>query len=154
MRFFVRADSPIPDRRRWIVEQLQALSRAGAIDGYRTESWPQCVSLDDYRDQPTDPVLEIITQIESWAEREGVGISPPFVVRTQNWDVTDELDRQIRTPHLGLAIFESGKLAQFYPHHDDEGVRTVADGLERLTESLEAETGTSDSTGEIQEVHR
>lgn len=154
VRFFVRADSPVPEQRRRVIDQLDRLCANGSIASYTTETWPRSVSLDDYRGQPTDPVLEMITDIESWADREGVSVNPPIDVRTHEWKITGELDKQLTTPHMGLAIFEDDELRRFYPHRTDEEVRTVADGLEHLGDTAEEPRPTRDRSEEVLEAHR
>lgn len=152
VRFFVRADSPVPAQRRRVIDQLERLCANGSIDSYTTEMWPGSVSLDDYQGQPADPVLETITDIEAWADREGVSVSPPIEVRTQEWTVTGEVDRQLTTPHMGLAIFEESELRGFYPHRVEDEVRTIADGLERLggpTEELRTTRERPDTVLEV-----
>ena len=154
VKFFVRADSPVSAQRRRVIDRLDQLCADGRIGSYTTEMWPSSVSLDDYRDQPTDPVLETLTDIESWADREGVSVNPPIDVRTQKWKLTGELDKKLTTPHMGLAVFEKDELRMFYPHRDDDEARTVADGLKRLGGTAEELHATRERAEEVLEAHR
>lgn len=135
--FYVQSDSAVPERRRKIVSQLADLDAEEAIGSYSCEYWPKAVCLDELEGRKEDEVVEAYNDIREWAESEGASVSPPFDVRTYQWEVTGGRDKRLHTPHMGLAIFEQGEIREFYPHRSEESIHTVGDGIERLKKGIE-----------------
>lgn len=104
--------------------------RTDLVDRVVVRSWPDTVRFDD--DGPHREVLEEFRRFESWAERRGVSIRPPFETRTRTSVVEDDGVEVLVTPVLCLAVYRDERLVSVYPHSEGEETYTVADALDRL----------------------
>lgn len=129
VRVFVRPSSPAAPVDETL-RRLQQLEAEGGIDALSVRVWPDAVPLSS--DTVDTQVVQCYERFATWADREGMSIEPPFVVRTRHSSTTGETREVLTPPVLCLAIYENGTLASVYPRADEEGHRTVADAVEAL----------------------
>lgn len=112
------------------VELLRSYERDGRIDRLRLRSWPESVRLDT--ETPYDDVLERFEAFETWAERRGVSVRPPFEVRECSSSFTGEFIERLMTPLVCLALYDDEALVGVYPHSVDGQTYTVEDAIATL----------------------
>jgi hypothetical protein len=134
VELYVRADAPTPERRAAVVERLQTLTEADRIADYRVHGWPSGVSLDLAADADTRWIHDAFEAFEAWADRNGVGIRPPFDVHETHCVMTGASEERLRLPVACLAVFDGETLLCVYPHVGEDGVRTVDDALSALAD--------------------
>ncbi|SDR41666.1 HTH domain-containing protein [Natronobacterium texcoconense] len=104
------------------VETLQACESEGTVDDLLLRSWPKEVTRSET--SPHQEVLETFERFESWADRRGVSIRPPFRERTRT-SLTGETRELLMTPLLCLEVYEDDELVGVFPHSDDETDETA-----------------------------
>lgn len=109
------------------VETLRACEREGTIENLLLRSWPEQVRLGD--GSPDREVLERFEEFESWADRRGVSVRPPFEVRERTSSVTGEFSERLVTPLIALALYDGSSLVGVYPHSADGETYTVEDAI-------------------------
>lgn len=135
VRFYVHAETPVPERRRRVTRRLTRLATRGTIEAFQVELWPKVVSLEALGEASND-VLETYEAIQAWADRAGATVTPPFAIVADRWEATGETDTRLHTPNMCLLVERDGELVGVFPHQRDEGVWTLQDGLDALeTES-------------------
>lgn len=140
VRFYCHSDTPAPDRRRQVTRRLSELAASGAIDSYSLQLWPKAVSLDALG-ETSNQVLETYEAAQTWAQREGVSITPPFSILTDEWQLTGETDRRLHTPNMCLVVERDDQLLSVYPHQRGQEVRTLGDGLTALETVASVDVG-------------
>ena len=138
VRFYVHADTPVPERRRRVTRRLAELATKGTIDAYNVEFWPKAVSLDAIGDGSNE-VLETYEKIQTWAERAGASVTPPFTVVADRWEVTGETDTRLHTPNMCLLVERGEDLVGVFPHERADGVLTLQEGLDALATESDVE---------------
>lgn len=131
--FYVRADAPIREQRDAVIEQLTDLEGKGHITGFSVHPWPRAVSLDLVAEIDDDGILGEFESFETWADRNGIGIRPPFDVRTSHSVITDETHELLVLPVMCLAVYSDDDLVGMYPCSDDESVLTIDDAFDAIT---------------------
>lgn len=119
------------EQQRAIIDRLQTLADAEAIEGYSVTVWgPQI---------PCDPqtaagrsLLDRIETFEAWSERAGTSLSSVFERRTTTSRITGETREAIVPPVFCLAESHDGDLRYVSPCVDAGAVRTVADRLNTI----------------------
>lgn len=135
VRFFVHADTPVPERRRRVTRRLAELATKETIDSFDVELWPKVVSLEAIGEGSND-VLETYEKIQAWADRAGASVTPPFSIVADRWEVTGETDTRLHTPNMCLLVERDEEVVGVFPHERQDGVWTLQAGLDALeTES-------------------
>lgn len=130
---YVRTPAPMATEKRQetILGRIEALRRAGAIDGVTVTYWFRQARVDD-----SDPVMPSVVALEEWASDHHVELAPAFDRHDRaNW-YTGAADSVVSLPVICLAVFSDGEISGVYPHVGPAGYRSVVDGLD----SLEAES--------------
>ena len=126
---YVRADAPIADHRREVIDTLARFERERRIDGFAVHPWPSSMSLDLAKEAGDDSIAGVVRSFERWAEDAGVSVHPPFDVRQTRSKITDETDETLVLPVFCLAAYEGGDLIGVYPCCSGDSVVTVDDAL-------------------------
>lgn len=132
-----------PERRRVqaVLSRVDKLERDGVLADCECETWPDEVPLD----RDSGPV-EIFRRYQSWADREGVSIQPPFRVASVESSILHVSDEMLRTPSLCLGVLSDDELEAVYPHGRGDTIVTVGEGLRRLTSLGWGSDGGSEET--------
>lgn len=117
------------------VTTVQGLVDDGTIDECTIHLWPTEVVLSELTGDAD--AVETYRAFEAWADQRGVRIEPPFIVETRTSRITNEQREVLVTPALCLAVSVEETLWNVFPHHTDDTIRTVEDGLTTLTRGEE-----------------
>lgn len=104
------------------IETLRACESEGAIDDLLLRSWPKEVTRSET--SPHQEVLKAYERFESWADRRGVSIRPPFRERTSTSQVTGETRELLVTPLLCLEVYADDEFVGVFPHSEADGDET------------------------------
>lgn len=95
------------------LETLERLEREGVIDELTVHVWPDEIPLAD--GTPYQDVLDAYHRFRAWAEAHGVGLEPPFTVRTEASTFTGTKRTVLRTPMMCVAVYADGLLSNVFP---------------------------------------
>lgn len=112
------------------IQRIRRLDAEGVIDRLEIRLWPDEVRL--RRDGVKSGVVEHYERFASWANRACKSLEPAFEVRTCRSEITGESGVILRTPVMGLAVYEGRFLRAVFPHEDTGETHTVAEAIERL----------------------
>jgi len=73
-----------------------------------------------------------LAAFQEWARRNGCSLAPAMELRTVDDSLADAHYRALRLPAVLLAEYRDGDLRCVTPHHDGDGVCSVADRLDEL----------------------
>lgn len=130
--FYARADTPVPEQRRKVLERLDTLASEGHIEDFAFHTWPNAVSLEDIEEGYIRDIVDTVGRIRDWASTEEVRIDPPFGRSSYHSHITGERDERLTFPHMALVVEGEDGIECVYPHHDGEQTVTVEDGLADL----------------------
>ena len=149
LELYVRTHLPDPTRARLdaLQSELEALvdARGWTVGVTR---WPAKVELTD--DEATDSVVEhVYSAFSAWERQVDVSLDPCFETRRcYSWTSGDPCDALV-LPVACLAITRDDDLEVVYPHRDDDGVRTIADAIDRIRADETAMTGRERTRSEL-----
>ncbi|WP_436924603.1 HTH domain-containing protein [Halosimplex amylolyticum] len=139
---YVRETLPAPAARQRsrLRGRLRRLEAEGSIDGFDVFDCPKRIRCEN----PTAVgARDRYLAFTEWARRNEVSLRPSFQTRECYAMDTGEKGDWLVFPALSLAVYDDGDLVAVYPHADDGGYRSVADGLSAL-----AGTDGSESVGD------
>jgi hypothetical protein len=127
---YERSELPPPaqDRANAVYERLTELQEGGHIDEVSREQWEKRVPVGDCEDDVQDTYLSFT----SWADTEGVRLTPFFQTRECFSPSEGEHTDWLVMPAFCLGIYDDSGVAAVYPHGDETGTKTVEDGLQAL----------------------
>jgi hypothetical protein len=127
---YERSELPPPaeDRADAVHERLEELAEGGHVDDVQREEWVKRTPIADCDDDLQDTYLSFT----SWAEDEGVHLTPFFQTRECFSPDAGEHTDWLVMPAFCLGIYDEDGVAAVYPHNDDTGAKTVEDGLQAL----------------------
>lgn len=96
------------------IETLRALERDGVVDAVSVHSWPDEIALSERT--PYSEAIDVFERIESWADRHGFSVRPPFSVRTVTSSITGDRRTVLTTPVMCLLVHTERGLATAFPH--------------------------------------
>jgi hypothetical protein len=129
---YVRADAPVVERRRSVIDRLKRLEGQDRIEEFRVHSWPRAISLDLADEIEGDGIRDVVRSFETWAARRDRRIRPPFDVRTTHSTITGASDELLVLPVICLATYNTGNLVDVAPSSDGDSVYTVEDALDAI----------------------
>jgi len=129
---YVRADTPIVERRDAVIDRLKQLDRQDRIAGFRIHPWPRAISLDLMNEIEEDEIHEVVRSFETWAAQHDRHISPPFDIHPTHSAITGESDELLVLPVICIAAYDAGDLVGVAPSSDGKSVRTVEDALNAI----------------------
>lgn len=138
---YVRADTPLPERRSTVIDRLRRLERTDRIAGFTVHPWPRAVSLDLVTEIDDESVLGVFRSLESGADRRGHSIRPPFDVHTARSAITGETDELLVLPVICLAVNRNQELIGVFPCRERGSVLTVGDALDAIATGDETVLG-------------
>ncbi len=112
------------------VETIRACEAEGAIDDLLLRSWPKEVTLNE--STPHQEVLETYDRLQSWADRQGVDITPPFKRRSTTSQVTGTTTEVLVTPLLCLELYADDELVGVFPHSANDKTATTNEAIAEL----------------------
>jgi hypothetical protein len=128
---YERSELPPPaaERADCVHERLVELEEKGHVDGVSREEWVKRAPIDNCDNQLQDTYLSFT----SWAGEEGVRLTPFFQTRECFSPAEGEHTDWLVMPAFCLGIYDENGVSAVYPHNDDDnGARTVEDGLQVL----------------------
>lgn len=128
-------------RKRAVLERLDALDAAGQIQDYDVHIWSKEISVSGPLEGTSyyQHVFEHVSAFQQWARSHSVELNVAFKLQSLECEITDETFQVLTLPSICLAVYENNDLAGVYPHVDGEQVRTINDGLETLEASAQLE---------------
>jgi len=137
---YERSELPPPaeDRADAINERLEELEEGGHVDDVRREEWAKRMPIADCEDELRDTYLSFT----SWADEEGVRLTPFFQTRECFSPAAGEHTDWLVMPAFCLGIYDESGVAAVYPHNDEPGSKTVEDGLQALLGEDRSASGT------------
>lgn len=141
---YVRESCPCETtrRQREVISRLCELEDAGSLWmvavrswGVRTDISPRCRSAHD-----------TLEQLRDWADDNDCSLGPGYRERTRTERFGDGEDTALSLPAICITVWRGGVLERVYPHVDEHGTRSVADGIDQLTADLQAVHHGSEST--------
>lgn len=138
VQLFIRSDSAAVarEREREVLDRLQTLREAG-ID-VETVSWGHRIVMDD-EERVDREAVEQYERFRAWAEEHGASLYPAFRTRQYDCSFTGVCAEILVTPGLCLAVYDGDELAGVYPRWEDNRTLTVEDGLNELSEAIQAD---------------
>jgi hypothetical protein len=135
---YERSELPPPaeDRADAVHERLVELEERGHVDAVSREKWVKRMPIDDCDDELQDTYLSFT----SWADEEGVRLTPFFQTRKCFSPAAGEHTDWLVMPAFCLGVYDESGVAAVYPHNDDTESKTVEDGLQALLGEEFAET--------------
>lgn len=130
---YMGASESTLDRRRSVVDRLEALQSSGDIDRFRVQSWPRRVVVDG----PNEDLVALVERFQQWADAAGVSFGPAFDRWHYDRSFTGESGELLSFPTVALAVYEGDELVEVAPHHDGQKLRTVDEVLAALDEGPE-----------------
>ncbi|WP_340102076.1 HTH domain-containing protein [Salinibaculum salinum] len=120
---------PAAERADCVHDRLVELEENGHVDAVTREEWVKRTPVEDCDDELRDTYLSF----ESWADEEGVRLTPFFQTRECFSSAAGEHTDWLVMPAFCLAVYDGDDVSAIYPHNDDEdGAKTVEDGLQAL----------------------
>ena len=108
--------------------QLDALADQGTIAAVERAEWVKRTPVDDCNHELRDTYLSFTT----WARESGTRLTPFFQTRECFTPDEGEHTDWLVLPAFCLAVYEGDTLSAVYPHADEQGTRTVQDGVQAL----------------------
>lgn len=124
-----------------VVDRLQRLDEAGAIEAFDLTVWGDRVALDSpsaHTDEG-ERALARYALFRRWADETGRSIGSFFDVRSVEQRITGESYTAVVFPALTLAEYVDGELRHVAPSTDGERLYTVADRLDALAAAADRE---------------
>lgn len=128
----IRADLPSRGTLDAVLDRLDTLASDGRLGGYDVTSWPAHVRFDV--EPATDSVLDRFERFWTWAESEGLSITPAFGIR-QGRTMLGEYEQVLDTPVVFAWVTVDGEIRAVAPCADGSETATLMD----LIGELEAE---------------
>ena len=127
---YERSELPPPAAQRvdCVHERLTELQERGHIDAVQREEWVKRTPIDDCETGLRDTYLSFT----SWAEEEGVSLTPFFQTRECFTPEEGEHTDWLVMPAFCLGIYGDDGVEAVYPHSEDTETHTVEDGLQAL----------------------
>lgn len=120
---------PAAERADCVYDRLTELDESGHVDETNRETWVKRAPIDDCNADLRDTYLAFV----SWANAEGVRLTPFFQIRERFSTTTGDRTDWLVLPAFCLGIYNDNGVSAVYPHDSDEAdARTVEDGLQVL----------------------
>jgi hypothetical protein len=143
---FVRSLSPTGtgERQEAVVEALETLTAAGAVDGYEVRVWGDRVPVDcaTARTRAGREVLDRVEEFRDWADRNGASLEDVFEPCASGTLAEAGPREALSLPSLLLAEYDGEALVGVTPRTENGTCRTICD---RLCELDAAESGRVDA---------
>lgn len=128
------------------IETLRTLEREGVVDAVSVHGWPDEIALSERT--PYSEAIDVFERVESWADRHGFSVRPPFGVRTVTSSITGDTRTVLTTPVMCLLIETKQGLASAFPHSRGADHYGVADAIASIrTGDVDLFVDTIGSTG-------
>lgn len=108
--------------------RLDALADQGAIASVERAEWVKRTPIDDCNPKLRDTYLSFTT----WARDSDAQLTPFFQTRECFTPDEGEHTDWLVLPAFCLAVYQGEELSAVYPHADEQGTRTVQDGVQAL----------------------
>lgn len=144
---FLRESVPLPARERQdaVLDRLRRLESAGDIESLTVDTWGAAVPL---RGDTGAAERGRYATFARWAADRDAALAPFFQVRERG-SMVDTTHEVLTLPVLCLAVHEDGDLRTVYPHADDGGTHSVADGIEYLATRAAGPTDATPAPGAV-----